>query len=91
MLKIRAVNLLAHFGVSRDKRLTPVFDARPDRLQIPRKATTRQNRARLMETGVRNDEFLVRIQTGRSFGRLKNRERWLRIAPSDLMHAAAHL
>jgi hypothetical protein len=40
---------LGSFWESREKRLTPVFDARPDRLQVPLEATTKQNRARLIE------------------------------------------
>lgn len=93
---------LGTFWESREKRLTPVFDAGPDRRQIPLEATTEQNRARFIEIGVRNvpscrdldgGEFLPmrpRRQEGqRSFGSLENRERWLRL--SDLMHAAAHL
>ena len=67
---------LGSFWESREKRLTPIFDARPDCLQIPLEATTEQNRARLIEIGVRNvqsrrdldgGEFLP-IQPGRQEG-----------------------
>jgi len=67
---------LSSFWESREKRLTPIFDARPDGLQIPLEPTTEQNRARLIEIGVRNvqsrrdldgGEFLP-IQPGRQEG-----------------------